>query len=160
MDLFSTDDMTSDEIVRASWLRSMELIKWPAFICQPLLPIGFFFWGPLYTLGTVIVASWAWVAIRQALIKHRLAVVGCLWVKLKWLSMVVMGIVCLLHREFLLAGLTAATPLFAMMLTAVTPGTDILPVQKELWRQVGFEPENVEYNERMDELKMFVRDGN
>jgi len=127
-----------DEIVRLSWLRSVEWLSWPAFVSQPILPALYLFWPWYYVWAWLAVATLAWRFLRYRFVSYTLASTGCLFVRLKWPVMLIFSIYYFWHRAYVLAVLTLATPLVPMLMTILSTGMVGL-VQKRLLRELLFE---------------------
>jgi hypothetical protein len=91
---FRFDNYSPDEITRLCWLRAVEWIAWPAFLSQPLLPILYIYY-PVY-----------WVLL------------GCFWVRLKWLTIPAALFVLFQERRYIAFALTLATPVLVSVLNA------------------------------------------
>ena len=78
---------TADEIMRVSWLRAVEWLKWPSFVLQPLLPILYFSVPWRLVLAAVVLANVVWLFVRYRFVSYTLATLGCLFVRLKWPTM-------------------------------------------------------------------------
>jgi hypothetical protein len=152
-----TSNLTSDEIVKATWLRAVEWSKWPIFVAQPLLPALFAFYPIWIVCGGVVVATWFWLPVRYSFMSYRLAFYAALWVRLKWPMLLGFGIYTLWRHEWYRAIAVWFSPLIAMILVVFVPSGLIGVIQKRFWNQIGFDPENVEYNTVMDNLKMTAR---
>lgn len=113
---------TPDQIMRLSWLRAAEWLAWPAFISQPILPILYLFWPWYYVWAGLALANLLWRFVRYTFVNYTLATLGCLFVRLKWPVMLILGVYFLAHREYLLAVLSFATPLVAMMMITLSTG--------------------------------------
>lgn len=113
---------TSEEILRLAWLRAIEWLSWPAFISQPILPVLYLLWPWYYVLAWVALANLMWRSVRYKFVNYTLANVACLYVRLKWPVMLVFSIYFFVHREYLLAVLTIATPLVAMVMITLSTG--------------------------------------
>ena len=150
-------EMTSEEIVRVSWLRSVEWLKWPIFLIQPLLPILLLRAQPLGLLMYLLLLGYAWIPIRSRLVSFKFATLGCFWVRLKWVTIPVMCVYFGFHHKWKEFVLSLLSPLVIMAISALVPHGDILPLQKRMWKEIGFDPEQVEKNRVLDELKVMTR---
>ncbi len=118
MKLLDIGPLSGDELQRMCWLRAVEWLAWPAFISQPLLPIFYLFYPVYWVLAAVFVAGLLWLPFRYRFVSRQLADLGCLWVRLKWVSIPI-GIIALLHqRRYAAAVVTLATPWLAGLLNA------------------------------------------
>ena len=79
-------DFTPDELARLCWLRAVEWLAWPAFLSQPLLPILYVYYPVRQALMVTVLAGFVWILIRYNFMNLRLADLGCLWVRLKWIT--------------------------------------------------------------------------
>lgn len=127
-----------EEIMRLSWLRAAEWLSWPAFISQPVLPVLYLFWPWYYVWAWVALANLTWRFVRYRFVNYTLATLGCLFVRLKWPVMLVLSIYFLLHRAYLLAALSLATPLVAMLMITLSTGM-VGVVQRKLIDELLFE---------------------
>jgi hypothetical protein len=150
-------DLTSDEIVKATWLRAVEWSKWPTFVAQPLLPLLFTFYPVWAVCVGVIVATWLWLLFRYRFVSYRLASYAAVWVRLKWPMILVFGIYALWHHQWYRGIAICISHLITMALVPFSPPGQIGVLQKRFMSSVGFDPENVEYNTVMDNLKMTAR---
>jgi hypothetical protein len=127
-----------EEVLRLSWLRAAEWLSWPAFISQPILPVLYLLWPWYYVWAWVALANLMWRFVRYRFVNYSLASVACLYVRLKWPVMVIFSIYFLLHRAYLLAVLTLATPLVAMLMITLSTGMVGL-VQRKFVDELLFE---------------------
>lgn len=111
-----------EEVLRVSLLRAAEWLSWPAFISQPILPVLYLFWPWYDVLALIALANLMWRFVRYRFVNYTLATVACLYVRLKWPVMVIFCIYFLLHKSYLLAVLTLATPLVAMLMITLSTG--------------------------------------
>ena len=150
-------EMTSDEIVKASWLRSVEWSQWPVFLFQPLLPIFLLWLPPLKLAVYLLVLGYVWILFRNRFVSFLLATLGCFWVRLKWVTIPVMCLYFGLHHQWKAFVVSLLSPLVIMFISGVVLPTNILPLQRRMWKQIGFDPEQVERNRMMDEMKLMTR---
>src|SRR5216684_3827090 len=92
-------------------MRAVEWQVWPAFVAQPIVPILYLYYSWWKVLVGVIVLNLLWSAVRTHVISLPLAILGMLFVRLKWAVIPVSAV--LLGRSHLWFGcfLTLATPL-------------------------------------------------
>jgi hypothetical protein len=127
-----------EEVLRLSWLRAAEWLSWAAFISQPILPVLYLFWPWYYVWAWVALANLMWRFVRYRFVNYTLATLGCLFVRLKWPVMLILSIYFLLHQEYLLAALSLATPLVAMMMITLSTGM-VGVVQRKFIDELLFE---------------------
>ena len=156
--MFDSSNLTSGELVRASWLRSVEWSKWPIFISQPLIPILLLFFPITKIAIALLITGYVWIFVRTHFVSFRLATLGCFLVRLKWPVMIGMGAYFGWHHNWKLSLLSLCSPLVVMILSALVPSTNILPLQHRMYAEVGFDPEATELNDLMDTMKLSVRD--
>jgi hypothetical protein len=136
-------NFTPDEIMRVSWLRAVEWLKWPSFVVQPLLPILYFFAPYRLILVAVLLANVVWLCVRYRFVSYTLATLGCLFVRLKWPIMLVCGVYFLWRQEYVLTILTALTPIVATGISAPFVGK-IGIVQQRFLAQLSVTPSVLE----------------
>jgi hypothetical protein len=127
-----------EEVLRLSWLRAAEWLSWPAFISQPILPVLYLFWPWYYVWAWVALANLMWRFVRYRFVNYTLARVACLYVRLKWPVMGILSGYFLVHRAYLLAVLTLATPLVAMLMITLSTGM-VGVVQRKFVDELLFE---------------------
>ena len=110
---------TEEEIQQWAMLRALEWGKWPLFVTQPIMPVLLllFKWWIL-VLG-VVIANLLWGAVRYKFVSVPLAYYGCLFVRLKWLSALAMGLYFYLNDNNLNAIIAVLWPLITLILSAV-----------------------------------------
>ena len=156
----ATDNLTSDEIVRATWLRAVEWVQWPAFVSQPILPILALFFTPWKIFVGLIICGYLWMFIRYQIASYRIATAGCLFVRLKWLSCPAVAVYFLINRRWIEAVFSLCSPIVAQLaMLFIHPTGQIGRVQKMFFKELGFDPEATAVNETMDRMKMMMRVG-
>jgi hypothetical protein len=115
---FRFDTYAPEEITRFCWLRAVEWIAWPAFLSQPLLPILYVYHPVYWVLLGAILAGFLWLPLRHRFASLQLATMGCLWVRVKWLTIPVALFVLFQQRRYMTVALTLATPWLASILNA------------------------------------------
>ena len=145
-------DFTHDELTRLCWLRAVEWLAWPAFLSQPLLPILYVYYPVLYPLTATVIASSVWLLIRYKFMSLELADFGCLWVRLKWITIPIGCLLLLRQGRYVAASLAVATPWLAGVMTLpialITPllglrGSLVGVVQEDFMAQAGVFQESV-----------------
>ena len=116
MNRFAT--YTPDEIMRLCWLRAVEWVGWPGFLSQPLLPILYIYYPVHWVLLTVASLAILWLPFRHRIASLQLATMGCLWVRVKWLTVPIGVFALLMQRRYLAVAVTLVTPWLAGMLNA------------------------------------------
>jgi hypothetical protein len=116
--VFGFDAFTPDEITRLCWLRAVEWMAWPAFLSQPLLPVFYVYYPVYWVLLGVISVGFLWLPLRHRFASLQLATMGCLWVRLKWVSIPLALFVLFQQERYIAFALTLATPWLASMLNA------------------------------------------
>jgi hypothetical protein len=157
---FNTDNLTSDEIIRATWLRAVEWVQWPAFVSQPLLPILAIFVSPWKIFVGIVVCGYLWMLVRYRFVSYQLAVAGCLWVRLKWPVGLVMTIYFIIERRWTEAVFSICNPLVVLAaMGLIRPTGQFGLVQKSFWKQIGFDPDATSLNEILDKMKTVMHGG-
>jgi hypothetical protein len=131
---------SKDEFVRISWLRSVEWLKWPVFISQPLIPVLIAFF-PIWQVAVgIVIIGWLWLLVRSRYVNYSLMRFGALWVRLKWPLMIVMAVYFGAHHEWGHVVLSILTPLAILPLSVLVPPGQTRHIQMKLWESVGFDP--------------------
>lgn len=130
---------SDDENARACALRSGEWGKWPAFISQPLVPVLYLVYPWIWVLASVLVLNAVWIPFRYRLASIQLATAGALFARLKWITIPVAAIVCLLHKEYFVAVLSLLTPIIMPMLGMLTPFYGLGRLQRVFLKQLGYD---------------------
>jgi hypothetical protein len=128
---------TEDESARACLLRALEWSKWPAFLSQPLVPLLYLFFRWYWVLLGVFLVNKLWVLVRYRFQNVQAAAFGSLFVRVKWITMVLAGALFISRARWGLAALTAFTPLIVPILGLGSPA-DIGLLQGEFMRQLGY----------------------
>jgi hypothetical protein len=103
------------------YLRAVEWQEWPAFVAQPIVPILYLYHPWWKILLSVIVLNLLWSTVRTHVISLPLAIVGMLFVRLKWVAIPIVAF--LFARLHLWFGclLTLATPIVLPLVGEITP---------------------------------------
>jgi hypothetical protein len=116
------EQTTLEESEQFVTLRSLEWLRWPLFVSQPVVPVMFFFLEWWKVVIGVVVVMWLWALIRNSFVSVKLADVGCLFVKLRWFASIAVGLILLVFKHEIVAGLVAALwPIAVLLLTIITP---------------------------------------
>jgi len=151
-------ECTTDELVKMTWLRSVEWLHWPAFICQPLLPILYIYVYPPWVIAIVVVLNILWIPIRYHVPSLGIVTAGLYFVYLKWITIPVVAIYFVVHRAWLDVVAVIITPFIVWSLGAFTGGK-VGIVQKKFLKQLGITEETAELRKSIDDfiLKMSCR---
>jgi hypothetical protein len=87
-------------------------------VSQPLLPILYIYYPAYWVLLGAILAGFLWLPLRHRVASLQLATMGCLWVRLKWLTIPFALFVLFQQRRYIALALTMATPWLASVLNA------------------------------------------
>lgn len=136
-----------------SWLRAVEWGRWPIFVSQPFVPVLFllFDWKAVVVGIVVLNLLWA-ILVRYAFVSVRLAFLGALVVRLKWLTCPAVAIYLFLKGEALLASLSLFWPLLAIVVAMIVP-TRIGRIQNMFMAKLGYEYIPAELRILKSELK-------
>jgi hypothetical protein len=126
---------TDEENLKWAWLRAVEWAAWPAFISQPVLPLLYLYFPVWQVVVVVFCASVVWTAVRYRFVSRGLANAGCLYVRVKWITIPVCAIIAIYERRFLVAAAIVFIPLYAGLLGM--PGKTGL-LQRQFMRGLGY----------------------
>lgn len=154
---FDGSGLTSEELVRATWLRSVEWSKWPIFISQPLLPILLLWCRPVVIGAWILALAYLWIPIRSKFVSFKLATAGAFWVRLKWPVVLIMTVYFGLHHNWKLTLLSLFSPVVVLLVSALVVPGKIGLLQRQMYRELDFDPEEVQLNSLMDEMKLATR---
>src|ERR1700686_1391979 len=102
-------------------LRAVEWQVWPAFVAQPIVPILYLYYSWWRVLVGVIILNLIWSTVRTHVISLPLAILGMLFVRLKWLVIPVSAFMLSRSDMWFVCVLTLATPLVLPLIGEVTP---------------------------------------
>ncbi len=143
--LWDTDEHTEEENARWLVLRSIEWKNWPAFISQPIFPIAIIFFEWWKVVAVIFIVEVLWTALRYRYVNPKLSDAAVLFVKLKWISIVVTLIYLLSSASYSLALLALAWILGISGLVTV-PGkrgtTNRVAIM--LARKMGYKPQSTQ----------------
>jgi hypothetical protein len=103
-------DWTPEESSRLLLLRSLEWSLWPEFIAQPLVPLLYLWltWWEVILLVGLATVIWASICTRWA--NLRLANLGSLFVRLKWVTIPIGALILWRNERIAIAVLAVLTP--------------------------------------------------
>lgn len=131
-------DMPDDYQLQYCWARAVEWKMFVAFLAQSILPVLYLFYSWKLVLLGLLVANSIWnLLLCTAVISLRLAAAAMLWSKLKWLSITVLGVYFLWSRQWLVASLTALTPIIAALVGQLTLRRPVELIQEFFMLQLG-----------------------
>ncbi len=83
------------------------------FLSQPLLPILYVFYPVYDTLVGVVLISILWLLVRYRFANLQLAVLGALWVRLKWITIPIGVYLLFGQHRYVAAAVALLTPWLA-----------------------------------------------
>jgi hypothetical protein len=112
------DSTRHSEEENARWchLRSIEWLRWPLFVTQPVVPLCLLVLPWYVVVLSVLFLTILWTLARYRYVSVRVADFGPLLVYLKWPISVSVGIYFLIHGSYLLGLLAGLYPIFALII--------------------------------------------
>jgi hypothetical protein len=102
-------------------LRAVEWQVWPSVIAQPIVPILYLHYSWWKVLVGVIVLNLLWSTVRTHVVSLQLAILGMLFVRLKWVTIPVSAYLFARSHLWFSCLLTLGTPLVLPVLGEITP---------------------------------------
>jgi hypothetical protein len=106
-------------------LRALEWGNWPLFIVQPIAPVLLLFIDWWKLLIGVMLLDWVWALIRFRYQSIILALFAAIFVRLKWISSIALGIYFLIKQAYFLSILSFLWPIITMLLVYFTPPFEV-----------------------------------
>lgn len=138
---------TDETNLRFCWLRAVEWLNWPVFVSQTVAPILLLWQDWRTVVLMVLICNYLWVLlVRYHAASVRLAYLGVLAVRLKWVVCPAAGAYLWFQHRQLEAGLALGWPVLVMMLglvpvlgTLITIPGQIGRVQTTFMAKLGYE---------------------
>ncbi len=112
------DSTRHSEEENARWchLRSIELLRWPLFVTQPVVPLCLLVLPWYVVVLSVLLLTALWTQVRSRYVSMALADIGPLFVYLKWPISIGVGIYFLIHGRYFLGLLAGLYPLCTLII--------------------------------------------
>jgi hypothetical protein len=162
--VWNPSENSDEENLRWGWLRSVEWIRWPYFISQPIVPVMIAFWPWQYVILGVLICNLLWYfLIRPNFVSLQLADLGALFVRLKWVICPLMGYYFYSHGQKANAAIALFWPILIIVVPSipvvnlvtlvVIPMSAIGPVQRRFMAALGYQTSSSAENETISAVR-------
>jgi hypothetical protein len=136
--MWSPNQHTDQENLHWCWLRAIEWGRWPVFISQIVAPPMLYIFNWLTVVSFFVVLNILWsLFIKYKYVNVKLAFVGVLATKLKWLICPLLGYYFYTQNEVLVAVIALFWPLLIFIIGAL-PTTQITVIQDMFMIKLGY----------------------
>lgn len=123
---------------RWAWLRAIEWGVWPRFVSQPVIPILLIFYPWYWVVAGLILTTYLWMGVRYKWVSVNLADIGCLFVRIKWITSPIAAIILYRDGHAIVGSLALFWPLATLFLTLTGPTARVGKIELMFMQKIGY----------------------